>query len=123
MVNHYPLSKKIPNHTSAKRLKFFVLLCLLTYFFNCTDFLFTYTFLKTGYFYELNPLMQPILPLPLVSTMVKIILPGILLTFLLMRLAQTEPKLLKLAIVFSGLTTLFYMSINCMHIYYLFNIL
>lgn len=122
-MNHPNASQNPSTYISLTSLRVFTLFCLLIYFFNCTDLLFTYTYLKTGYFYEFNPIMRPIVSSPWLSIIVKIIMPAILLAFVLLRLPQTVPKLLNVGIAFSGLITLFYLFINCMHIYYLFNIL
>ena len=118
-MNDYTIFKPHSTSVSQKRLGIFTALCLLTYFFNCTDFLFTYTFLKTGYFYEINPLMRPIVTYPIISIIIKIIFPAFLLIPILKRLSNTESKRLKIGIFFAGLVTLFYFSLNCMHLYYL----
>ena len=122
-MNHYNICEISSTKPSQKSFKIFIALCLLTYFFNCTDLLFTYTYLKTGYFYEFNPLMQPFVSIPSASIAIKIITPALLLTFILNHLSKTTPKLLKSGIIICAFITLFYFLINCMHICYFFYIL
>lgn len=95
----------------------------LIYILNCTDILFTYTFLKTGEFYEVNVLMQPIVSSPYLSILVKILLPGILILALLPRIQEENNWSTRLCHLCMSVVLLIYIFINCTHIYYLFTLL
>lgn len=89
------------------------------YILNCTDILFTYTFLKTGGFYEANPLMRSIVTNPYLCLLIKVILPGIALLFLFYYLAHYTNPLSSICQWAAGLITLVYIFINALHVYYL----
>lgn len=91
--------------------------CLLIYFFNCTDLLFTYTFLKTGMFSEANPIMQLILHSTSSIILFKILVPAWLM-LIIFNFQNTSPHFLLQA--FLNFVLLFYFVINCSHIYYLY---
>lgn len=96
---------------------------IILYFFNCTDIIFTYTFLKTGYFYEANPLMQPIVTLPYLCILIKVLLPGIILLLLFKRVLEKGSRLIRAYQFAISLLILLYGLINCLHLYYLFTLL
>lgn len=54
----------------------------LIYLLNCLDLIFTYTFLKTGLFCEVNPIMQFLLGNVSLLLICKVIIPAILLSIL-----------------------------------------
>ncbi len=95
----------------------------LIYILNCTDILFTYTLLKTGNFYEANFLMRHIVSNPYLSILVKIIMPAVLIFTLLPHLKTDKESSLKLCSLFINVVSLAYLAINCLHIYYLIQIL
>ena len=122
-MNDYNLSNTSSIRPSSRLLKIFTILCLFAYFLNCSDLLFTYTFLKTGYFYEFNPIMAPIVSYPIASLIIKIIIPACLIMHLISQLPKTALAIIKIGSIFFIIITLFYFYINYMHISYLFYIL
>jgi len=95
----------------------------LIYIFNCTDILFTYTLLKTGDFYEANFLMRSIVSSPFLSVLVKIIFPAFLISILLPYIKEEKASSINLCDFLITLVLLAYLSINCLHVYYLIKIL
>lgn len=95
----------------------------IIYILNCTDILFTYTFLKTGGFYEANPLMRSIVTSPYLCLLIKVVLPGIALIFLFYYLADYTRPLSSICQWAVDLITLVYLFINSLHIYYLIKLI
>ena len=98
--------------------KFWVL-----YILNCTDILFTYTFLKTGGFYEANPIMRSIVTNPCLCLLVKVFCPGIALVFLFHFLEHNKKELSAFCQWAANFIILIYVIINSLHLYYLFALL
>lgn len=88
------------------------------YILNCTDILFTYTFLKTGGFYEANPLMRSVVTNPYLCLFIKVIFPGIALLFLFYYLEHNTKPLSPLCQWAANFIVLVYILINMLHIYY-----
>lgn len=95
----------------------------LIYILNCTDMLFTYTFLKTGGFYEANFFMQTIVSNPYLGILVKIICPAIIIMYLISALKTQYTEHIRLSNLFVNFLLLIYTSINILHLYYTANIL
>lgn len=93
------------------------------YILNCTDILFTYTFLKTGGFYEANPFMRSIVTNPYLCLLIKVILPGIALLFLFYYLAHYAKPLSSLCQWAANLIAFIYILINGLHVYYLLTLI
>lgn len=110
-----PMPYIVPYKTQ-KRL---ALLCLFTYLLSCIDFLFTYTYLKTGCFYEINPFMHPIITTPFYIIPIKIIFPAFLMYMVFTKLCHSDKHLVLLGQIFLSLTTFFYFALDCFHVYLL----
>ena len=91
---------------------------VIIYILNCTDILFTYTFLKTGTFYEFNLLMQNIVSNPYLSILVKIICPACLIIYLIHTLKTHYTTHIRLCNLTITLLLLVYLSVNLLHLYY-----
>lgn len=94
---------------------------LFIYILNCTDLLFTYTYLKTGIFFEFNPIMRLLLLSPYLTVLLKIILPAIFLIYFFFRLGEHSVHSLELCKVGGLFLILTYTFINSLHLYYLFH--
>lgn len=105
--------------TAIKTQKKIMMVFLLIYILNCTDLLFTYTYLKTGIFFEFNPVMRLLLISPYLAILAKIILPAIFLIYFFFRLEEHSTSSLKLCKIGATLLTLVYTFINSLHLYYL----
>lgn len=110
---------KITYIEASKKLiqKFWVL-----YILNCTDILFTYTFIKTGGFYEANPLMRSVVTNPYLCLFIKVVLPGIALLFLFYYLLHNVKPLSAFCQWAANFIVLVYALINGLHLYYLLTI-
>lgn len=94
--------------------------CFSIYFFNCTDLIFTYTFVKTGYFFEINPFMRFLLTNPLLILSFKLFLPACAF-WAILRVPHSNPESLsKFFLALLGLILFFYIAINVSHLYYLY---
>lgn len=91
--------------------KFFLL-----YLLNVTDILFTVTLLQTGYFSEVNPFMATALQNPVISIMLKVILPAILLVYIFLRIKDADAIQLKTANIATNLSLTIYTLVNMSHI-------
>lgn len=96
---------------------------LFLYLLNCLDIMFTFTFLKTGHFYEANPLMQPIVTNLYLCLFIKVLLPGAILFILCEAIHASKTSLGALYQIPSTCMLILYLFINSMHIYYLINLL
>ena len=103
--------------TTPKRL---VYLLSFIYILNCIDLLFTYTYMKLGGFYEVNPVMRQLIWNPYLSILSKIIFPGLLIGYLCTQIDKVA--LTKYRIYHLGMLLLFliYIAIIALHLYYLF---
>lgn len=108
---------------TSKSLKYsdkIAICCLGIYFFNCTDLFFTYTFVKTGYFFEINPFMRFLLSNPLLILCFKLLLPASAFGAIL-RAPHPKPESLSyLFLALLGIVLFFYLAINCSHVYYIY---
>lgn len=93
------------------------------YLLNCLDMLFTYTLLKTGYFYEVNPIMRVIIHTPYLSLLIKIIIPGVCFLLLFDYVRKTSFSFSLLCTHLTHFVLLIYIGINCLHVYYLLQII
>ncbi len=111
---------KLTNTVTSQKLihKFWVL-----YILNCTDILFTYTFLKTGGFYEANPIMRSIVVNPYLCLLIKVFCPGIALVFLFHFLERSTKELCAFCEWAANFIILIYVTINGLHLVYLFTLL
>lgn len=107
--------------TTYKTQKQIMTVFLFIYILNCTDLLFTYTYLKTGIFFEFNPIMRLLLASPYLTILLKIILPGVFLIYFFFRLGEHSVPSLKLCKVGGIFLILTYTFINSLHLYYLFH--
>ena len=107
-----------PKHTT--RQKYLPLFLVLIYFLNTLDLVFTFTYLKIGGFYEVNPLIRGMIHNPYLLLLLKLILPGLLLAYLITKaeeISKQEYKFFQLGII---ILFIFYLLINIMHLCYLF---
>lgn len=96
------------------KIKLFIL-----YILNTTDIIFTLFLLSTGFFKEANILMIETVQNPLLSVLIKIILPALLLIIIYFRMRNaTDRQLKKSNILINGVIIL-YTLINISHIVYL----
>ncbi|MBU3805139.1 MAG: hypothetical protein H9872_10370 [Candidatus Cellulosilyticum pullistercoris] len=109
--------------TTIKTQKQIMTVFLLIYILNCTDLLFTYTYLKTGIFFEFNPIMSRLLVSPYLTILVKIILPAIFIIYFFFRLKEHSTSSLILCKIGGMLLILAYTFINSLHLYYLIHFL
>lgn len=93
------------------------------YILNCTDMLFTYTFLKTGGFYEANSFMQPIVSNPYLAILVKIIFPAFLIMYLISSLKTQYTEHIRFSNFFINILLSIYVGINLLHLYYTFSMI
>lgn len=89
---------------------------LLLYLLNVLDIFFTLALLRTGYFQEVNPVMQSMIEDPILSLIVKLLLPALLLIYLSLRITQATPRQLKIANYLINAMNLVYFIIFCFHI-------
>ena len=109
--------------TTIKIQKQIMTVFLLIYILNCTDLLFTYTYLKTGIFFEFNPIMRILLISPYLIILAKIVLPAIFLIYFFFRLKEHSASSLKLCKIGGTVLILTYIFINILHLYYLIHFL
>lgn len=95
----------------------------IVYILNCTDLLFTYTFLKTGGFYEANFFMEAIVSNPYLGILVKVICPAIIIMYLISTLKTQYTKHIRLSNLFVNFVLILYIGINVLHLYYTTNII
>lgn len=101
--------------TKSKGLSFYSKLALL-YFLNVTDWICTEALIGSGYFYEANPVMRPILEDFWLTVLIKGILPLVLVCgcALIYRLAGTGQTFMTNLILYIGIIS--YALVNLWHI-------
>lgn len=109
--------------TQPKAQKHIIMVFLLIYILNCTDLIFTYTYLKTGLFMEYNPIMRLLLSHVFLTLFVKLMIPAILIVFFFFRLDEHTTQSLRLCKWAGAFLSFLYSLLNSMHIYYLFQFL
>ena len=100
--------------------KHFSLLLVLIYFLNTLDLVFTFTYLKIGGFYEVNPIIRNMILHPYVLLLLKLVLPGLLLAYLITKSEEISKKEYTFFQLGIALVFIFYLIINIMHLCYLF---
>lgn len=106
--------------TQPKTQKRIIAIFSFIYILNCTDLLFTYTYLKTGMFIEYNPIMRTLLHYSSLTILFKLMLPAVLVIYFFFRLDDHTPFSLLLCKWGGALLSLIYILLNLMHLYYLF---
>ncbi|WP_347452271.1 DUF5658 family protein [Clostridium baratii] len=91
----------------------------LLYFFNVTDIIFTLLLLKTGIFKEANGVMVNIVENPVLSIIIKVIIIGLLLYYLIKRMLMATNKQLYVSNYIISVALGIYTIINLMHITYI----
>lgn len=99
------------NDLESIKLKF-----ILIYILNITDVFFTMFLLGTGSFIEANVIMKPIINNEIIITILKFILPIILLVFIFKRMKMATKGQLKKANFFILFCVIFYGIVNLFHI-------
>jgi len=94
-------------------------LCAL-YLLNIIDMLMTGIFLRTGCFYELNPVMRIIYNNPTNFYFVKSVLPAILVLYLIIRVKKIKQSSLQISILLINIISAVYICVNAVHFYNLF---
>lgn len=88
------------------------------YILNALDIVFTFTLLKTGLFYEANGLMIGVVESPLLSILVKLLIPALLIIYLLFKIEELPFDHLKLCTFCVNSVVLVYACINILHMNY-----
>lgn len=88
----------------------------ILYGLNATDLIFTLLLLKSGFFIEANFLMVNVVQNFTFSILLKVILPGVLLTILYYRMHQASEIQLKKSNRFINAALVFYFLVNIFHI-------
>lgn len=102
----------IKNYNLDSIKKKFILLYLL----NVTDIIFTLLLLQTGYFEEVNFLMVGAVRSPIVSFLLKVLLPAILLYFIYSRIKDADASQLKASNVAVNISLTIYTLVNISHL-------
>jgi len=102
----------IKNYSLPVIKKKFILLYLL----NVTDIIFTVLLLKTGYFQEANILLAKALNNPLLSLLLKIILPAVLLIYIYKQIKDADSSQLRASNVAVNISLTIYSLVNLSHL-------
>nr|WP_278321225.1 DUF5658 family protein [Clostridium baratii] len=89
------------------------------YFLNVTDIIFTLLLLQTGMFKERNSVMVNIVENPALSLIIKVIIIGLLLYYLIKRMLMATNKQLYISNYIINVALGIYTIINLMHITYI----
>jgi len=89
---------------------------ILLYILNVSDILFTLALLRTGLFQEINIFMVSVVESPLISIILKIILPAGTLYYLYKRIRLTDAKQLRAANIGLLISLTLYSLVNLSHI-------
>ena len=102
----------IKNYNLESIKKKFILLYLL----NVTDIIFTLLLLQTGYFEEVNIFMVNAVQNPLISFLLKVILPALLLYFIYKRIKGADPSQLRASNIAVNISLTIYSLVNISHV-------
>ena len=97
-----------------------LLILSLMYALNCSDALFTYSLLKTRDFYELNPLMQCIINIPILVLLIKVFIPALILIYIFNILLDSYYSIPTIIKLLALSTLLIYALLNIYHLYLIF---
>lgn len=89
------------------------------YLLNVSDIILTLLLLKTGLFVEANGAMVNIVESPVVSIILKVGLVGVLIYYLIKRIAKATEKQLKMSNYIINAALGIYTIINLMHLFYI----
>lgn len=89
---------------------------LILYILNVTDIIFTLFLLSTGLYMEANNLMSNAVQSPIISFILKIVLPGILFIFIYFRMKKATTNQLKQSNLFINGAIILYTFINISHL-------
>ncbi|WP_026886385.1 DUF5658 family protein [Clostridium beijerinckii] len=89
---------------------------LILYILNVTDIIFTILLLNTGFYIEANILMLEVVQSPIISFLLKILVPGVLFVFIYFRMQQATDIQLRYCSYLINSAILFYILINALHI-------
>lgn len=114
--------------TQTKSTKYFPISRIVTsfviiYLLNCTDLLFTYTYLQTGQFYEANPIMAPFIENPYIALLIKIIMPGAFIIYALRHIDEIPKNFFSFTFHIMLAVILGYIIINGLHLIYFLELL
>lgn len=102
----------IKNYNLATIKKKFIIL----YFLNVLDITFTLLLLKTGYFEEVNFLMTKAVQNPLISILIKVVLPAILLTYIYYEMKEADASQRKVSNIAVNVSLSIYSFVNITHL-------
>jgi membrane-bound ClpP family serine protease len=102
----------IKNYNLETIRKKFIILYLL----NVADIIFTLLLLQTGYFEEVNLLMVKAVQSPIVSLLLKVILPAILLFYMYCRIKSADASQLKVSNIAVNISLSIYTVVNLSHV-------
>lgn len=89
---------------------------ILLYLLNVTDIIFTLLLLKTGYFEEVNVLMVKAVQNPIISLLLKIVLPAILLSYIYKGIRGADDAQLKVSNIAVNISLSIYSFVNLTHV-------
>ncbi|WP_105615377.1 DUF5658 family protein [Vallitalea okinawensis] len=89
---------------------------LLLYLLNVTDIVFTLLLINSGFYREVNPIMNQFISYELFSILLKVILPAGLLLYISLRIRKATEHQLRLSNILINLITSIYVIINILHL-------
>jgi hypothetical protein len=102
----------IKNYSLLMMKKKFIVLYLL----NLLDITFTLLLLQTGYFQEVNFFMVKVVENPLISILLKVILPAILLYYMYYKSKDSDTSQLKVTNIALNISLTLYALVNLSHL-------
>ena len=93
------------------------------YLLNVSDIILTLLLIKSGYFVEANPFMASIIELPLQLTLLKIILPALLLSYIYFRMKKAKKHQLIISNNIINGALFGYGFLNLLHIFWFINLI
>ena len=89
---------------------------IILYLLNVADIIFTLLLLQTGYFTEVNFFMTEVVQNPLLSFLLKVVLPAILLAYIYQRIKDAEISQLKASNIAVNISLTIYALVNLSHL-------
>ncbi|QAA33282.1 DUF5658 family protein [Clostridium manihotivorum] len=109
------MGKFLKNYTlSSIKIKLIII-----YLLNVTDIFFTLILINSGYFYEGNSIISPLVTKPFEAILLKLTLPGALILILNHRIKKATTSQLSLSNLAIDGCMIMYLIINCFHIAWL----
>lgn len=89
---------------------------IILYLLNVTDIIFTLLLLKTGYFEEVNLFMAKAVQSPLISLLLKVLLPAVLLIYIYRSIREADEAQLKVSNIAVNVSLSIYSFVNLTHL-------